>query len=305
MIVVMLAVSCSNDNVEPGNAGHELFSGARAFDHLTDQVSFGPRVPGSSASAECRTYFYQHFSKLGFVVDSQRFSFFDPYSQTEIDLTNVIISVDGSSDDVDRILFMAHYDCRPRGERSADPTKRDLPIDGANDGASGVAVLMELATVLSEHPPSGPIDLVLVDGEDWGKPGDLDYYMLGSQEFARRGIRDLYSFGIVVDMVGDASQEIYREGFSETHNRPLNNMVWQMAANLGISSFRDSIKYSIRDDHLSLIVAGVPAIDLIDFDYPWWHTENDTPDKCSPSSLANVGRVLLEVVNKPSLWPRY
>ena len=180
----------------------------------------------------------------------------------------------------------------------------DEPIDGANDGASGVAVLMEMAHLIAAQPPPAAVDLVLVDGEDWGKVGDHAAYTIGSREYARLGVRDKYEFGIILDLIGDQDQQIYREGYSERYASELNDMVWGVAGRLGVETFIDSVKYTVIDDHLSLSLSGVPSIDIIDFDYDYWHTEFDTPDKCSSESLTNVGRVVAEIVYNPSLWPK-
>jgi len=299
LLAIVLAGGCSPVDLKPPE-----FDGERAYQYLCDQVKFGPRVPGSAAWRQCRGYYVNHFASLGLAVDSQVFSFRDPYSGDSIPLVNLIVSCPGVSESDEAIVLMAHYDCRPRTDFASDTSLLDQPIDGANDGASGVGVLMELARLMAASPPAVDVDLVLVDGEDWGRPRDLDYYMLGSREFARRGIRGKYSFGIVIDMIGDADQQIYREGYSDRFAPELNNMIWGMAAELGISTFIDSVKYHIHDDHLSLNTGGVPAVDLIDFDYPYWHTEFDTVDKCSPESLGNVGLLLTHILYRPSLWPR-
>jgi Zn-dependent M28 family amino/carboxypeptidase len=266
-------------------------------------VELGPRVPATAASARCRELLLSHFSNLGAHVDSQAFSFFDPYSRTELPLVNVVAHFSGLRRGAKAIVLVAHYDSRPRADFAHDPQLRNTPIDGANDGASGVAVLMELGNLFAGQAPPCDVDLVLVDGEDWGMPGDHEYYMLGSREFSRRGIRDTYRFGIVIDLVGDSSQQIYREAYSEQSAPSLNDAVWSTARRLGVTTFRDSVRSPIMDDHLSLISAGVPAINIIDLDYPYWHTEFDTPDKCSAESLVNVGRVVAEFIYNPSLWP--
>jgi len=297
--VTVMVISCAEPRLEP-----PAFNGERAETYLRNQVSFGPRMPGTEASAACRDFLYTHFAELGADVDSQAFSFFDPYSQTDIPLVNVIARFKGNGNTAEAVVLMAHYDSRPRADYATNPKLKDKPIDGANDGASGVAVLMELGNLFAEKVPPCNVDVVLVDGEDWGKPGDNDLYLLGSREFSRRDIRDKYRFGIVIDMIGDSSQEIYREGYSERCCQGLNDAVWSAAARLGIATFYDTVKYSIIDDHLSLVSAGVSAIDIIDFDYPYWHTEFDTPDKCSPTALSNVGQVLAEIVYNPSSWPQ-
>ena len=295
-----LVLSCSSESITP-----PVFNAKRSFTYLTDQVDFGPRVPGTEASARCRTYFYQFFDSLGIPVDSQVFDYFDPYSQTEFSMVNVIGSYKSPSNaDTDKILLMAHYDCRPRADFASTPELQLKPIDGANDGASGVAVLMEIANHLAMIDPGLDVDIVFVDGEDWGQSGDINNYLLGSKEFARRGIRNKYIFGIVVDLVGDADLNIYRERYSEENAKPLNDLIFETAAKLSAAGFIDTVKYAIQDDHLPLIAAGVPAINIIDFDYAYWHTEEDTPDKCSPQSLESVGKVLLEVIYRKTLWQK-
>jgi Zn-dependent M28 family amino/carboxypeptidase len=178
-----------------------------------------------------------------------------------------------------------------------------LPITGANDGASGVAVLMELGNLIAERGPNVNVDLLLVDGEDWGMAGDIDHYLLGSRHFARTGVRGRYHFGFVVDLVGDRDQQIYREEYSQRFIPWLNDLVWQTAAELAIPTFHDSTKWRVHDDHMALNVGGIPTIVVVDFDYPYWHTEHDTDDKCSPEALENVGRVITKIVYTPSTWP--
>lgn len=297
--VILYVGSCSTAEIVP-----PVFNGDRAFEYIEQQVSFGPRVPGSEASGLCRNYFVNFFEKNNIDIDSQNFIYPDPYSGKDIEMVNVIGRINPDMDPDKRIVLMAHYDSRPRTDFAKDSLKINNPIDGANDGASGAAVLMELVNLFTEKKPPCGVDLVLVDGEDWGKAGDLENYLLGSREFARRGIRGKYRFGIVVDMVGEKDQQLYREGYSEKFHKPINDLVWQTAAELGISTFMDSVKYTVVDDHLPLQSAGIAAIDIIDLDYPQWHTEYDTPDKCSAQSLSNVGRVLAKIIYNPSKWPK-
>lgn len=273
-----------------------VFNAERAFSYLEDQVQFGPRVPGSVASMECRDYYYDFFEKLDCKIDSQAFMYQDAYSSNIIKMVNVIGSFEGENKSEKGIVLMAHYDSRPRTDFAMDTTLRNEAIDGANDGASGVALLMEIGNLLHERQPKVNVDLVFVDGEDWGESGDIENYLLGSREFAKHNLRGKYRFGIVVDMIGDADQNIYREGFSEKYYPKLNDLVFNTAKDLGITTLIDSVNVGIIDDHLSLTSAGLPAIDIIDFDYQYWHTEFDTPDKCSAVSLENIGRILLEII---------
>lgn len=297
--LVLVVIGCRSHPVSPPD-----FNGDRAFGYLKDQVAFGPRVPGTDAWANCRRYAIDHLTKAGLTVDTQSFSVKDPYSSRDLRLVNILAHLRNPQNAEPPVLLVAHYDSRPRAEEAVDSSLRQTPIAGANDGASGVAILMELANSFQERPPTVNVDLLLVDGEDWGKPGDLDSYLLGSKQFARAGLSGRYRFALVLDMVGDARQEIFREGYSEQYQKSLNDMVWGVAKQLGVPTFHDTIRHSVIDDHLPLNVAGLPAIDLIDFDYPYWHTELDTPDKCSPQSLANVGRVIACIAYNQYVWPK-
>ncbi len=299
LIAVVAVFGCG------GSVAPPEFDGRRAYRYLEEQVAFGPRVPGFEAWNECRDYYRRHFVSLGLEVDSQVFSFTDPYTGVDSPLVNIIVHHRGNPGEDKGILLVAHWDTRPRTDFHSDSTLRDsVPIAGANDGASGVAVLMELANMIAARPPKTNVDLLLADGEDWGKPGDNDFYCMGSRHFARQGIRDKYYFGLVIDMIGDKDQQIFREVFSDRFYKPINDMVWRAAAELGVGTFRDRTKHQVIDDHLSLCVNGVPAVDIIDFDYPAWHTEFDTPDKCSAEALTNVGRVIARIIYDESLWPK-
>jgi hypothetical protein len=298
-LLTVLGSSCRQDSSTPPS-----FDGRRAFSHLERQVAFGPRVPGSQAWSECRGFYYSFFDSLGLAVDSQVFDFVDPYSGATIPLVNVLASAAGERSDRPQLLLAAHWDCRPRCDRALDPARAEEGLAGANDGASGVAVLLELASLMTEQPPPVGVQLVLFDGEDWGRSGDLEFYMLGSREFARRGVRGKYQFAIVLDMIGDADQQIYREGYSQQFQADLNDMVFAAAAGLNLTTFHDTVRHFVQDDHFALNSAGLAAIDLIDFDYPYWHTELDTPDKCSPEALANVGKLMTHIIYNPSLWPK-
>jgi Zn-dependent M28 family amino/carboxypeptidase len=173
---------------------------------------------------------------------------------------------------------------------------------GANDGASGVAVLLELARLFRESPPSIGVDLIFFDGEDYGHEGDTPNYLLGSRHFAAtKEASYVPRFGILLDMIGDAELEIPREGHSMRFAPDIVQLVWETAARLGYSQFVDWTDEPITDDHLPLNAVGIKTVDLIDFAYPdashrYWHTHSDTPDKCSAESLEAVGSVVAEVV---------
>ncbi len=259
-------------------------------------VALGPRPAGSAANAGQRQLVAQHFSHQGATVREQPFSAVDPRTGARVEMANLIGS--WHPERTRRVLIGAHYDTRPYADEDPDPALRRTPYLGANDGASGVALLMEIANHLEGLPTAWGVDLVLFDGEEL-IDGGAGAYLLGSGEFARaytEGLADhgasRYDAGLVVDMIGDADLAIDREPNS-VHLAPrLVREVWSVARQVGATAFRDRRGRAVLDDHLPLNAAGIPAIDLIDFDYPAWHTTRDLPDQTSAASLAQVGRVV-------------
>jgi len=276
-----------------------IFSGREAFRFLTRQTDFGPRNPGSKGHARCLAYLEQTLRGLADSVRLQAFSH-TGYDGAQLQLTNIIASFRPAS--AARILLCAHWDSRPRADRDPDAKRRDEPILGANDGASGVAVLLHIATLLKARPPWVGVDIVLFDGEDYGLEGDTGNYLLGSRHFAQTASRTVTPrFGILLDMVGDAALELPREGFSVRYAPDVVNEVWSAARSLGVTEFVDYLGGEIIDDHLPLNEAGIRTINIIDFNYPdpthrYWHTHDDTPERCSPESLEAVGTVVTHVV---------
>ncbi|MFY7951852.1 MAG: M28 family peptidase, partial [Armatimonadaceae bacterium] len=193
-----------------------------------------------------------------------------------------------------QILLCAHWDTRPTADQEIDPTKRKRPIDGANDGASGVAVLLELARNLAEKKPNVGVQFVFFDGEDFG-PG-IENMFLGAKAYAAKPLFPKPAFGILIDMIGDKNLGIYRELNSDAVAADINTLVFKAAKDLGVVAFVDEPRHEILDDHLPLIRKGWKVIDLIDFDYGPWHTLDDTVEQCSPASLKAVGDVLGKVV---------
>jgi len=282
-----LLVSCGGDRLRP------KFDPDRAFDLLLLQTDIGPRNPGSQGWAEFQTMLGAFLDSLNIEYKTQPFTYNDYIRGDTLRMVNWIARI--NPDEGDRILIGAHYDCRPRADYAEDPIRRDEPILGANDGASGVAVLMHLAELMKAAPPRVGVDLVFFDGEDYGPPERHDQFLLGSKYFASNHNAS-YAFGIIIDMIGDRDLAIYREVFSERYVKEINDLVWQTAARLNVTAFVDSVKHNVIDDHLPLIAADIPTVDLIDFDYPHWHTHRDTPDKCAPASLDAVGRVLVDII---------
>ena len=275
------------------------FDGQRAFSFLLGQTAFGPRNPNSDGHRGCLRYLADELRSRTPEVLLQEFMEAG-YDGEALPLTNILASF--RPDLKERILLCAHWDTRPRAEQDENKDRRNQPITGANDGASGVAVLLELARLFHEQPPPVGVDIVLFDGEDYGKEGDLTRYLLGSRHFARTIDRAaLPSFGILLDMVGDAFLDLPREGHSVRYAPDVVDLVWGTARRLGFTEFLDEIGPEIYDDHVPLNEAGIKTIDLIDFNYPdptnrFWHTHQDIPENCSAQSLRTVGTVLAAVV---------
>lgn len=269
------------------------FNAKQAFSYLVKQVDFGPRVPNSVDHQKCLDYFKEFFDMYADSVELQKFNV-PGYDGTLLHLTNVIAHFNMKSKI--RILLTAHWDTRPRADNQPGGPV-DKPIPGADDGASGVAVLMELARDFKESPPPIGVDIILWDGEDYGKEGDLDYYCLGSKYWAATKPASYNPlFAINLDMVGQKNLSIPKEGYSVRYAPDVVKLIWDTAAEMGVKQFVDSTSEPIYDDQLQLDNIGMKAIDLIDLNYRYWHTLEDTPDKCSPASLDAVGRVLLEVI---------
>jgi len=270
------------------------FNEKRAFEYLQKQCRFGPRNPGSSGHRECLEFLVMELRKTADAVITQPFPMTDPHDNRIYTGTN-IIAYFGSRTDC--IILCAHWDTRARADRDPDPKNHNIPIQGANDGASGVAVLLEVAQVLNQNPPSRGVTIVLFDGEDAGIEGQDMTWCQGSRYFAKNkkpGYNP--SYGILVDLVGDKDLYLPYELYSMRYAPDLVRRVWETAINLGLPAFDNSPGYHVVDDHQELFKVGIPCINIIDFDYPHWHTIQDTEDKCSPESLGVVGSLLVYLI---------
>lgn len=260
------------------------FDGDNAYDYLLEQCSFGPRPPGSENLTLCRLYISETIESFGWNVTLQNFTY------RETICTNIIATWNSSINT--SIILGAHYDTRPEASRDSDPLNRTRPILGANDGGSGTAVLMELARVLPESIRS-EVEIVFFDAEDSGTINGWDWiqgstYYVSELNTTRR---ESISAMVLVDMVGDSDLYLPREGYSTSS---LQNAIWSIAGQMGYGDvFVESAGGSILDDHRPFLDAGIPAVDLIQYPFPeYWHTLQDTSDKCSAESLEIVGSVL-------------
>jgi len=295
LVALLVAAGCKSqgDAIEKPS-----FSGERAFELLVAQCDFGPRPPKSAAIDSLRAWFVQFLDTLADTVYLQHFSEIG-YEGEIIPLANVIASFNARQRDY-RILLLAHFDTHPWAEKDPDSANHLKPIMGANDGASGVAVLLHLAELLHRNPPPIGVDIFLTDGEDYGREDDLSRYLMGSKYFARNAAKSTWKFAILLDMIGEKDVRIPKEQYSSLQFAPdVVDTLWARAKALGLTAFIDSLGKPVIDDHHPLAQVGIKAVDLIDFDYPYWHTMEDTPDKCSPLSLEQVGKLLVDVIYAP------
>lgn len=279
------------------------FDGERAFKLLEDQVALGPRDNGSEGHLAMQNYLQKYLEPLAHAIKVQRVEQQHPYEDRPLVITNYLARF--SPGQARRILLLAHYDTRPYADQDPNPANRTTPVPGANDGASGVAVLLHLAELLSLEAPAIGVDLLFLDAEDIGRSGDPRSFALGSQAFAI-DMADLLGghrprYAVLLDMVGDINLNLPIEYYSQQAAPQVVRRIWNLARELGYSQFEHEIGPAIYDDHVPLIEAGIPAVDIIDMDYPdsqasYWHTLEDTPDKCSPESLAAVGTVIATLI---------
>ncbi len=280
------------------------FNGPRSYELLEQVCAIGPRPSGSEGMRRQQELLTKHFEELGGRVSLQPMRVRHPENGSAVEMNNLI--VEWHPDRTERILLCAHYDTRPFPDR--DKRNPRGTFIGANDGASGVAVLGELGRHMKDLPGKYGVDFVLFDGEEFvfDDERDSELYFIGSTHFAKLYAGEppahRYRWGVLLDMVGDAELQVYQEINSRRwpETRPLVDELWRVAREEGIREFIPRGRYELRDDHVPLRnIGGIPTCDIIDFDYPrpgadsYWHTEGDTADKCSPRSLANVAHVVL------------
>lgn len=250
------------------------FSGDQAYAHVLEQCALGPRPTGSPAIRAAGDAVIAHLEGWDWAVETQEFT----YRDTPV--RNII----GRAGEGPVVIVGAHYDTR----RSADQEDPAQPVLGANDGASGTAVLMELARAIERDRLRYQVWLVFFDAEDNGGLDGWEWCVGSSYMAANLTVRP--EAMVLVDMVGDADQQFH---FERNSDPALQQELWNIAATLGYTTtFIPEYRWAVYDDHIPFVRLGIPAVDIIDFDYPYWHTTRDTPDKVSPASLERVGRVL-------------
>jgi glutaminyl-peptide cyclotransferase len=307
VLALFLALSCDRLSSQRPRTS---FDGGSAFEYIKAQVAFGPRVPGTTGHRRTGDWIVAQMRQRADTVIEQRWTH-TTMTGEQLPMRNILARIRPSA--TDRVLYIAHWDTRPRADYDPIPENRSRPIDGANDGASGVALLIGVADALKKTPPNVGVDLLFVDGEDYGHFGDLATHkdvLIGATYFAEHLPSPGYHpiFGVVWDMVADLDQQFLHESQSVQGAPEVVARVWQTAADLGYAKhFLTQSAGSIDDDHVPLLRKGLRVIDVIDLRYGplnasgnavpnHHHTTNDTIDKVSAASLQVVGDVAVALV---------
>lgn len=321
LLAVVLLTACGTQTPAPSSASSAApvsapakqvpaFNADSAYGAIARQLDFGPRVPGSTAQTECAQWLRAELERYGAKVVSQH-STVTAYDGTKLPCINIVGSYNQEARN--RVLLISHWDSRHVSDADPDPAKRHLPVPAANDGASGVGILLEIARQAGLQQPNMGIDIFLTDAEDYGAPDDWEgkhdekYWALGTQEWCRNPHVANYqaTYGILLDMVGSGEATFYREYYSDRYASDVVSLIWQTAAKLGYQNlFINRQGAGITDDHLFVNqMRNIPTVDIIDTRmtgdgtfYPHWHTTDDTLDKISVETLQKVGNVLMRLL---------
>ena len=305
LLVGLAACSGEQASVNAGPGADSLalraaaaFDGAASMRYLHTALGFGTRVPGSPGHRATGDWIVTEMRARGATVTEQRWTH-TTRGGAAVPMRNIIAQWNPAASQ--RVLYVTHWDTRPKAEKAAAPDTL-TPIIGANDGTSGVALFLAIGDALRTKPTAVGVDLVFVDGEDFGEfgPPEVDVF-IGSQYFATHLPSPSYKpvFAVVWDMIGDRSLQIFQEQISVDVAPEVVARVWRQAESLGYASkFIAQPKYSVRDDHVALQAVGIKAIDVIDIDYPFHHTLEDTEDKVSVESMQIVGTVAMALIRE-------
>ena len=313
---VALLLSCTQTTKSAQNNDKAIsipaFSTDSAYSFTKRQVDFGARVPNTKAHDNCAQYLLQELKRHGAEVIEQKANL-TAFDGTILKSTNIIGSINPKA--TTRILLLSHWDSRPWADNDPKPENHKKPVMAANDGASGVGILLEMVRLMSKNQPTVGVDVVFVDAEDYGQPesvsggGSEDSWCLGTQYWAKNPHVSGYTarYGILLDMVGAPGATFYREQASDYYASSVVNAVWSQAKNLGFGQyFRDEKGGAITDDHIYVNkLLGIPTIDIIHFDPhtasgfgSYWHTTHDTMDNVDKTTLNAVGTTLMHVIYK-------
>lgn len=286
-LVALTFIGCRGDEPKSGK-----FDGESAMRYAKAQLDFGPRIPGTEGAKRAGDWIISEMKQRADTVIVQEWTHVTQDGK-QLPMRNILARFNPSA--TDRILYVTHWDTRPTSDGSQNLGERQLPVPGANDGASGVGLFVALGDALKKTPAASGVDLLFVDGEDYGAfDGELADVLIGSAYFAKHPPDSAYRpiFGVLWDMIGDRDLTIKKEGFSVQRAPEVVERVWAKAAELGHDRvFLPVEQGPITDDHLPLLEAGYRVIDVIDIDYPDHHRPSDTFDKISARSLSIVGEV--------------
>ncbi|MCH5221316.1 MAG: M28 family peptidase [Muribaculaceae bacterium] len=289
---------------------HKAFNADNAYEHICRQLDFGPRVPGSEGHTACCHYLIKALEDAGVDTIIQQMATVTAFNGDRLPITNIIASINGEA--TRRVLLAAHWDTRPWADMEEDSNLRNQPIPGANDGASGVAVLLEIAHVLCADKPAVGVDILFTDAEDYGSNDNdgenSDSWCLGTQYWAEHivpyTVDNMPVYGILLDMVGGRGARFFYEAFSILYAKTPTLKVWSEAARLGYGDFFPmAVGGAVTDDHVVLTNAGIPTVDIIELNNaetgsfpPSWHTHNDNLKNIDSATLRAVGETVLSVV---------
>lgn len=274
------------------------FDGAAALAYVHRQVEFGARVPGTAAHRAMGDWLVAELRQRADTVIVQEWTHTTADGK-RLPMRNVLARFKPGA--AQRVLYLAHWDSRPISDRAIDPAQAALPVPGANDGGSGVAILLGVADALKQEAPPTGVDLLFVDGEDYGSFDTNTDVLIGAHWFAEHLPEPGYAplFGVLFDMVGDEHPVFEQEAHSVRGAPEVVRLVWSTAQRMGHGAvFTNRQGIEITDDHVPLLAKGLRVINVIDLDYPWHHTPEDTADKVSQATLQVVGDVALTVLRE-------
>ncbi len=310
ILLLLSLFACKNEVVDTPikrvtNLPIPKFNSASAYHFVAKQVEFGPRVPNTTAHKATKEWLVSQLKKHGVATVIEQDFVATAYTEEKLNSTNIIAQYNPKANE--RILLAAHWDSRHITDKDPDETKRDLPVDGADDGASGVGVLLEAARHLTTLPDYIGVDIIFFDAEDYGTPSKTETYGLGAQYWSKNPHVKNYKakYGILLDMVGGKNAHFRKELYSMQYALAVTNKVWKLAAEMGRSAyFLDELGEAIADDHYFVnTIAGIPMIDIINLPkdsgqtfVKHHHTTQDNMNNIDKRTLGIVGQVLLAVI---------
>lgn len=296
-LAALVAGGCDRAKPLPNPVPANPFDGERAYRRLVELCMMGPRNHGSDVKEKAEDWIQAKLKEAGAAVEVHAFEHTARGATGPSRFRNIVGRF--RPEMTQRVMLGTHYDTRSWADKDPRVEDRVYPIVGANDGGSGVVVLLELALCWKDRPPPVGVDLIFFDGEDFGREGIWEDYFLGSKAWVRDHPQYKVEWGVIVDMVGDSRLAIRREGLSREKARAVVDRVWAAAKRAGAAAFLEEDQSTMMDDHNAFLNAGIPVVLLIDFEYPYFHTGDDTPEQCSAASLGQVGRTLYEAVSAP------